>query len=237
MTITSADSNKQTWAVPAGVRDPTCGDGPLGPKTDNGPATKAIVSCGRAADIRQVHPQAKKENNNQKKKGSNCVRRQLASPRAEHSTKVPEHHRLGNQSVPRTAAVGNSVARASHLLHVSDEDPVKRTWGGRSKRIHARQYVSGTLQYLGRRRGGRQLVRLQRSPALRKRAASKGTRCIHTLVHDDYGRLCKHRAGSLLAVPIWHEAPGRTATLWTRKAQQEPYSSRTLALHVLAVSA
>lgn len=43
--------------------------------------------------------------------------------------------------------------------------------------------------------------------------------------------------GSLLAVPIWHEAPGCTATLWTRKAQQEPYSSRTLALHVLAVSA
>lgn len=43
--------------------------------------------------------------------------------------------------------------------------------------------------------------------------------------------------GGLLAVPIWHEAPGHAATLWTRKAQQEPYSSRTLALHVLAVSA
>lgn len=48
-----------------------------------------------------------------------------------------------------------------------------------AERLHARQYVSGTLQYLVRRRGGRQLVRLQRSSGLQKRAASK-TRDVST---------------------------------------------------------
>lgn len=108
MTITSADSNKQTWAVPGGVRDPTCGDGLHGPKRDNGPATKANVSFHRAAAFVRCVRREGEGRERKKKKGN-------ATARAEHRTKVPVRAPLlGHTERPCSAAVDNSVARARH---------------------------------------------------------------------------------------------------------------------------
>jgi len=110
MTITSADSYKQTWAVPGGVRDPACGDGLLGPKRDNGPATKAIVSFHSGSNSSGA---SRKKEAPASDGSSPAV--QQSSRRAEHRIEVPlRAPSLGQSERPCPAAVDNAVARARH---------------------------------------------------------------------------------------------------------------------------